>query len=305
MQNQAPKLVIMAAGMGSRFGGLKQMEPVDKEGHSIIDFSMYDARRAGFRDLVFIIKREHDALFRERIGNRMERFFNVEYVYQELTDIPAGCTVPDGRVKPWGPGQAIACCRNVLHGPFAVINSDDFYGRTAFSEIYEFLRTNDDEHCYAMVGYRVRNTVTEFGSVARGVCEVQNGMLMGITERTKIYQRGDHAAYTEDGEHFVDLPGDTIVSMNIWGFTQPTVSEFWTRLGAFFEKEVPLDPLKREFYLPSVVNQQLEEGTARVRVLPCEEVWHGVTYREDLASVKEAICALKAAGVYEERLWPD
>ena len=305
MQNQAPKLVSMAAGMGSRFGGLKQMEPVDKEGHSIIDFSMYDARRAGFRDLVFIIKREHDALFRERIGNRMERFFNVEYVYQELTDIPAGCTVPDGRVKPWGTGQAIACCRNVLHGPFAVINSDDFYGRTAFSEIYEFLRTNDDEHCYAMVGYRVRNTVTEFGSVARGVCEVQNGMLMGITERTKIYQRGDHAAYTEDGEHFVDLPGDTIVSMNIWGFTQPTVSEFWTRLGAFFEKEVPLDPLKREFYLPSVVNQQLEEGTARVRVLPCEEVWHGVTYREDLASVKEAICALKAAGVYEERLWPD
>ena len=305
MQNQAPKLVIMAAGMGSRFGGLKQMEPVDKEGHSIIDFSMYDARRAGFRDLVFIIKREHDALFRERIGNRMERFFNVEYVYQELTDIPAGCTVPDGRVKPWGTGQAIACCRNVLHGPFAVINSDDFYGRTAFSEIYEFLRTNDDEHCYAMVGYRVRNTVTEFGSVARGVCEVQNGMLMGITERTKIYQRGDHAAYTEDGEHFVDLPGDTIVYMNIWGFTQPTVSEFWTRLGAFFEKEVPLDPLKREFYLPSVVNQQLEEGTARVRVLPCEEVWHGVTYREDLASVKEAICALKAAGVYEERLWPD
>ena len=305
MQNQAPKLVIMAAGMGSRFGGLKQMEPVDKEGHSIIDFSMYDARRAGFRDLVFIIKREHDALFRERIGNRMERFFNVEYVYQELTDIPAGCTVPDGRVKPWGTGQAIACCRNVLHGPFAVINSDDFYGRTAFSETYEFLRTNDDEHCYAMVGYRVRNTVTEFGSVARGVCEVQNGMLMGITERTKIYQRGDHAAYTEDGEHFVDLPGDTIVSMNIWGFTQPTVSEFWTWLGAFFEKEVPLDPLKREFYLPSVVNQQLEEGTARVRVLPCEEVWHGVTYREDLASVKEAICALKAAGVYEERLWPD
>ena len=165
MQKQAPKLVIMAAGMGSRFGGLKQMEPVDQEGHSIIDFSMYDARRAGFRDLVFIIKREHEALFRERIGTRMERFFNVEYVYQELTDIPDGCAVPEGRVKPWGTGQAVACCRNVLHGPFAVINSDDFYGRTAFSEIYEFLRTNEDEHCYAMVGYRVRNTVTTFGSV--------------------------------------------------------------------------------------------------------------------------------------------
>ena len=305
MQKQAPKLVIMAAGMGSRFGGLKQMEPVDAEGHSIIDFSMYDARRAGFRDLVFIIKREHETLFRERIGDRMERYFNVEYVYQELTDIPAGYAVPEGRVKPWGTGQAVACCRNVLHGPFAVINSDDFYGRTAFSEIYDFLSTNSDERCYAMVGYRVRNTVTEFGSVARGVCEVQDGMLKGITERTKIYQRGDHAAYTEDGEHFADLPGDTIVSMNLWGFTQPMVSELWARLGAFFEKEVPLDPLKREFYLPSAVNGQLEEGTACVRVLPCEEVWHGVTYREDLASVKEAIRALKAAGVYEERLWPD
>ena len=147
-----PTLVILAAGMGSRFGGLKQMEPVDREGHSIIDFSMYDARRAGFRDLVFIIKREHEALFRERIGTRMERFFHVEYVYQELTDIPAGCEVPEGRIKPWGTGQAVACCRNVLHGPFAVINSDDFYGRTAFSEIYEFLRTNEDPHQYAMVG---------------------------------------------------------------------------------------------------------------------------------------------------------
>ncbi len=305
MQKQAPKLVIMAAGMGSRFGGLKQMEPVDREGHSIIDFSMYDARRAGFRDLVFIIKREHDALFRERIGSRMERFFNVEYVYQELTDLPAGYTVPDGRVKPWGTGQAVACCRNVLHGPFAVINSDDYYGRTAFSTIYEFLSTNDDARCYAMVGYRVRNTVTEFGSVTRGVCEVQDGMLRSITERTKIYQRGDDAAYTEDGEHFVDLPGDTIVSMNIWGFTQPMVTELWTRFGTFLKTEAPLDPLKREFYLPTAVNQQLEEGTARVRVLPCEEAWHGVTYREDLDSVKEAIRALKAAGVYEERLWPD
>ena len=305
MYQDAPKLVIMAAGMGSRFGGLKQMEPVDDEGHSIIDFSMYDARRAGFRDLVFIIKREHEALFRERIGDRMERFFNVEYVYQELTDIPAGCEVPEGRIKPWGTGQAVACCRNVLHGPFAVINSDDFYGRTAFSEIYEFLRTNEDPHQYAMVGYRVRNTVTKFGSVARGVCEVRDGMLVDIVERTKIYQRGEHAVYTEDNETFIDLPGDTIVSMNIWGFTQPMVTELWQRLGTFFAEDVPQDPLKREVYFPVAVNAQLQAGTARVRVLPCEEVWHGVTYREDLASVKDAIRALKAAGVYEERLWPD
>lgn len=305
MDRQKPTLVIMAAGMGSRFGGLKQIEPIDPEGHIIIDFSLFDAWRAGFRDVVFIIKREMEAEFRECIGDRMEQYFHVSYVYQDLDRLPEGIEAPEGRTKPWGTGHALACCKGVVNGPFAVINADDFYGHTAFSEIYDFLAAQTDESKYAMVGYRLKNTVTEFGSVARGVCEVQNGMLMGITERTKIYQRGDHAAYTEDGEHFVDLPGDTIVSMNIWGFTQPTVSEFWTRLGAFFEKEVPLDPLKREFYLPSVVNQQLEEGTARVRVLPCEEVWHGVTYREDLASVKEAICALKAAGVYEERLWPD
>lgn len=305
MHRQAPALVIMAAGMGSRFGGLKQMEPVDTEGHSIIDFSMYDAYRAGFRDLVFIIKREHDALFRERIGSRMERFFHVSYVYQELTDIPDGCAVPEGRVKPWGTGQAVACCRNVLHGPFAVINSDDYYGRTAFQEIYDFLSGNDDPHRYAMVGYRVKNTVTKFGSVARGVCEVQNGLLTGVTERTKIVQRGDKIAFTEDGEHYTALPGDTIVSMNIWGFTEQMVTELWARMPAFFRTDVAQNPLKSEFYLPVVVNQQLQEGTASVQVLPCEEVWHGVTYREDLPSVKEAICALKAAGVYEERLWPD
>lgn len=303
MQNQAPKLVIMAAGMGSRFGGLKQMEPVDKEGHSIIDFSMYDARRAGFRDLVFIIKREHDALFRERIGNRMERFFNVEYVYQELTDIPAGCTVPDGRVKPWGTGQAIACCRNVLHGPFAVINSDDFYGRTAFSEIYEFLRTNDDEHCYAMVGYRVRNTVTEFGSVARGVCEIEDGMLTGVTERTKIFKKGADAEYTEDGEHFFPLAGDTIVSMNLWGFSTRVLDELWARMGAFLTEAMKTNPLKCEYFLPFVVNEQLADKSASVQVLPCEETWYGVTYREDLASVKEAVAKMKAEGIYTEELW--
>ena len=303
MQKQAPKLVIMAAGMGSRFGGLKQMEPVDREGHSIIDFSMYDARRAGFRDLVFIIKREHDALFRERIGNRMERFFNVEYVYQELTDIPDGCTVPEGRVKPWGTGQAVACCRNVLHGPFAVINSDDFYGRTAFSEIYDFLRTNDDEHCYAMVGYRVRNTVTAFGSVARGVCEVQNGMLRGITERTKIYQRGDHAAYTEDGEHYVDLPGDTVVSMNLWGFQQELLEQFVGGFPAFLEENLPKNPLKCEYFLPSVANAQIQKGLGTVRVLPTEDVWYGVTYSEDLQSIKNAIRAMKEQKLYPEELW--
>ena len=303
MQKQAPKLVIMAAGMGSRFGGLKQMEPVDREGHSIIDFSMYDARRAGFRDLVFIIKREHEALFRERIGTRMERFFHVEYVYQELTDIPAGYSVPDGRVKPWGTGQAVACCRNVLHGPFAVINSDDFYGRTAFSEIYDFLAAQTDESKYAMVGYRLKNTVTEFGSVARGVCEIEDGMLTGVTERTKIFKKGADAEYTEDGEHFFPLAGDTIVSMNLWGFSTRVLDELWARMGAFLTEAMKTNPLKREYFLPFVVNEQLADKSASVQVLPCEETWYGVTYREDLASVKEAVARMKTEGIYTEELW--
>ena len=305
MDKQKPALVIMAAGMGSRFGGLKQIEPGDPEGHIIIDFSLFDAWRAGFRNVVFIIKREMEAEFRECIGDRMEQYFHVSYVYQDLDRLPEGIEVPEGRTKPWGTGHALACCKGVVNGPFAVINADDFYGRTAFSEIYDFLAAQTDESKYAMVGYRLKNTVTEFGSVARGVCEVENGMLTSITERMQIYQRGDHAAYTEDGTQFVDLPGDTIVSMNLWGFTQPMVSELWSRLSTFLAQQVPQNPMKCEFYLPNAVNQQLEDGTARVRVLPCEEVWHGVTYREDLASVKEAICALKAAGVYEERLWPD
>ena len=303
MQKQAPKLVIMAAGMGSRFGGLKQMEPVDREGHSIIDFSMYDARRAGFRDLVFIIKREHEALFRERIGTRMERFFHVEYVYQELTDIPAGYSVPDGRVKPWGTGQAVACCRNVLHGPFAVINSDDFYGRTAFSEIYEFLRTNEDPHQYAMVGYRVRNTVTKFGSVARGVCEVQDGMLVDIVERTKIYQRGEHAVYTEDNETFIDLPGDTTVSMNFWGFSPLYLRELARRFPAFLDESLPRNPLKCEYFVPSIVDAQLRAGTADVTMLHTNDAWHGVTYHDDLPDVVAALRALRDAGKYPDNIW--
>ena len=300
-----PCLVIMAAGMGSRFGGPKQTTPVDEYGHFLLHYSLFDAYRAGFRKVVFVVKENTAEEFRESVGPAVAAAFDVRYAYQKLDTLPAGYTVPDGRTKPWGTAHAVLCAAPEIDGPFAVINSDDYYGIEAYRLLYDFLAVPRPERSYAMVGFRLRNTVTANGSVSRGVCTERDGMLESITERTHIEQRGADAAYTEDGEHFVDLPGDTIVSMNIWGFTQPTVSEFWTRLGAFFEKEVPLDPLKREFYLPSVVNQQLEEGTARVRVLPCEEVWHGVTYREDLASVKEAICALKAAGVYEERLWPD
>ena len=298
-----PTLVIMAAGMGSRFGGLKQMTPVDEEGHFIIDFSLYDAYQAGFRRVAFIIKREIEQTFRETIGARMEKWFHVDYVYQELDRLPEGFAVPEGRRKPWGTAHAVACCRGVVEGPFAVINSDDFYGRGAYEEIYRFLTEHETPHHYAMLGYQLRNTVTEFGSVARGVCHVQDGMLLDITERTKIFKRGQNAAYTEDGETFVPLSGDTQVSMNFWGFTPEILDEIWNALPAFLTENLPVNPEKCEFYLPTFVGSRLAEGKVRVRVLPCMETWHGVTYKEDLDSVKSAIGQLKREGKYPARLW--
>ena len=299
-----PVLVIMAAGMGSRFGGLKQIAPVDDQGHIIIDFSLLDAYRAGFRDLVFIIKPELEESFREAIVNRMEKYFNITFVHQTIDKLPEGYSVPADRVKPWGTGHAILCCKDVLDGPFAVINADDFYGPTAFSAIYDYLANNEDESRYAMIGYRVRNTGTENGSVARGVCEVKDGLLTGVTERTKIFKNGADAKFTEDdGKTFTDLPGDTIVSMNLWGFTAKMIRELDERFPAFLDNAIVTNPLKGEYFLPSVVNDQLVAGTATVRVLPCEETWYGVTYREDLDSVKAAIAGMKAKGIYDENLW--
>lgn len=298
-----PTLVIMAAGMGSRFGGLKQMTPVDEEGHFIIDFSLYDAYQAGFRRVAFIIKREIEQTFRETIGARMEKWFHVDYVYQELDRLPEGFAVPEGRRKPWGTAHAVACCRGVVEGPFAVINSDDFYGRGAYEAIYRFLTENKAPHHYAMLGYQLRNTVTEFGSVARGVCHVEDGFLHDITERTKIFKRGQDAAYTEDGETFVPLSGDTQVSMNFWGFTPEILDEIWNAFPAFLAENLPVNPEKCEFYLPTFVGSRLAEKKVSVRVLPCMETWHGVTYKEDLDSVKSAIGALKREGTYPARLW--
>jgi len=297
-----PTLVIMAAGMGSRFGGLKQVTPVDEAGHPIIDYSLYDAWRAGFRRVAFIIKRELEADFRARVGRWAEERFQVSYVFQELDRLPEGFSAPADRVKPWGTGHAVACCRGVVKGPFAVINADDFYGRGAFTAIYDYLRSGAGEGHYAMVGYRVRNTVTENGSVSRGVCETENGLLTGITERSKIFKRGDHAAYTEDGETFVDLPGDTIVSMNLWGFSAGFLDVLWARFPAFLQENLEKNPLKCEYFLPQVVNSQIADGTASVRVLPCEETWYGITYQEDLAAVREAIAGLRRQGVYPPQL---
>ncbi len=303
MKNQEPVLVVMAAGMGSRFGGLKQMTPVDGEGCFIIDYSLYDAYRAGFRRVAFIIKKELEEAFRQTVGHRMERFFEVHYIYQELTRLPEGYAVPEGRQKPWGTAHAVACCRGVVDAPFAAINADDFYGRGAFEAVYRFLKESTDEHAYCMAGYRLRNTLTENGSVARGVCEVENGLLTGVTERTKIFKRGENAAFTEDGETFTELSGDALVSMNFWGFTPHFLDVIWERFPAFLDGGLRENPMKCEFYLPSVVNSELQDGRATVRLLPCDEVWHGVTYKEDLESVVSALAALHREGVYPPRLW--
>lgn len=298
-----PVLVIMAAGMGSRFGGLKQITAVDAQGHSIIDFSLYDARKAGFRKVVFIIKHEIEADFKAAVGKRMEQYFDVRYVFQEVDKLPQGFSVPEGRVKPWGTAHAIACAKDAIDGPFAVLNSDDYYGAHAIQTIYDFLKAEHQPNEHAMVGYLVRNTVTENGYVSRGVCTVRDGFLQEVTERTHIEKRGDDAAYTEDGAHYIDLPGDTIVSMNLWGFQQALLEQFVGGFPAFLEENLPKNPLKCEYYLPAVANAQLQNGLGTVRVLPTQDVWHGVTYSADLQNVISAIQTMKEQKLYPEVLW--
>ena len=298
-----PVLVIMAAGMGSRFGGLKQITSVDPKGHIIIDFSMYDAWKAGFRKVVFIIKHEIEEDFKAAVGRRMEQYFDVRYVFQEIDKLPEGFSVPEGRVKPWGTAHAIACAKDAIDGPFAVLNSDDYYGTNAMAAVFNFLKEEHRPGEHAMVGYLVRNTVTESGYVSRGVCTVKDGLLQEVTERTHIEKRGSDAAYTEDGEHYVDLPGDTIVSMNLWGFQQELLNEFVNGFPAFLQENLPKNPLKCEYFLPSVVNAQLQRGTGTIHVLPTDDVWHGVTYSEDLQSVMDAIADLKKQKIYPDELW--
>ena len=296
-----PTFVLMAAGMGSRFGGLKQITPVDDEGHMIIDFSLFDARRAGFKKVVFIIKHAIEEDFKARIGRRMEKYFDVQYVYQELDMLPEGYTVPEGREKPWGTGHAVSCLEGVVDGPFAVANSDDYYGESAIRAIYDFLMEERGGREHAMVGYVLRNTVTENGYVARGVCDVREGLLRGIVERTHIEKCGSEAVFTEDGEHYEPLSGDSIVSMNLWGFQYEALHEFPARFRRFLDTNT--NPLKGEYFIPYVVDQFLREGKDTIRVLPTAETWYGVTYREDLQAVRDAVARMKAEGRYPQHLW--
>lgn len=302
-----PVLVIMAAGMGSRYGGLKQIDPVDEQGHIIMDFSIFDAKRAGFEKVVFIIKKENEADFKEAVGNRMAEQMEVAYVYQDLHNIPEGFEVPEGRVKPWGTAHAVLSAIDEIDGPFAVINADDYYGRDAFHVIYDYLATHedDDKYRYTMVGYKLENTVTDNGHVARGVCDTNEaGELVRITERTRIEKRNGGIAYSEDdGASWTELPGDTLVSMNMWGFTRSILDEIKAGFPAFLEKGLVSNPMKCEYFLPAVVSTLLEEGRATVAVLASADKWYGVTYKEDKPVVVQAIKKMKAEGRYPEKLW--
>ena len=299
---QEPTLVILAAGMGSRFGGLKQITAVDDHGHAIIDFSLYDAYRAGFRKVVFIIKHEIEEDFKNRVGRRMEKYFDVKYVYQQLDVLPEGYAVPEGRVKPWGTGHAVMCCAGVVDGPFAVINADDFYGPSAYSTLFDFLKEDRADNEHAMVAYELRKTVTENGSVARGICSVENGYLTDVVERTHIEKRGDDAAFTEDGVNFVPVSGDVPVSMNFWGFGKSMLRELQDRFPAWLDENLPKNPLKCEYFLPFVANSIIKEGLGTVRILNCHETWHGITYKEDMDSVVNYLAELRRQGVYPEAL---
>ena len=305
-----PVLVVMAAGMGSRFGGLKQLEPIDDNGHVILDYSVYDAHRAGFDTVVFVIKPEIEKDFREKVGERMSKVMDVKYVFQLSDDLPEGYAVPEGRVKPWGTAQAVLAARHVVDGPFAVINADDYYGPEGFEEIYNYLIHHPDGNGlyeYAMVGYLLKNTLTENGSVARGVCtETASGYLHSVVERTKIFKGETGPVYTEDdGTTWHELSDDDVVSMNLWGFQKSYLEEAWAGFPAFLDKAIAENPLKGEYYLPSVVSSLLSQHKARVKVLRSNDRWYGVTYKEDKPGVEEALKDLREKGLYPEFLWEE
>ena len=284
-------LVVMAAGMGSRFGGLKQVEPIGPKGEALLDFSAYDAKKAGFTKVVFIIKHEIEKEFKELVGKRIEKIIDVEYAFQEIDKLPDGYKAPVDRAKPWGTGHAIYCCRDIVKTPFAVINADDYYGKSAFEKIYNHLKEEKNDYC--MVGFRLANTLTENGSVSRGVCEIVDGKLKAVTERTKIVD----CKYTEDDVNWIPLSPDTVVSMNMWGFT-PDIFKYIERdLITFLNEKI--DVPKAEFYLPSVASNVINNNEKDVTVLVAEDKWYGVTYKEDKDDVVKAIAEKIKAGEYE------
>lgn len=296
--NKEPYLVILAAGMGSRYGGLKQMDSVDDNGHVIIDYSIYDAIEAGFKNIVFIIKKSIEDEFKKRIGNRIEEIANVYYVYQEVNTLPDGYSVPANREKPWGTAHSIMQIKDVVDAPFAVINADDYYGKSSYSLLYKYLTEDIKPNEGCMIGYVLKNTISMHGHVARGVCKVENGELRHIDEIKKIEVHGDKIEF-ESGETWKELPGDSVVSMNMWGFNAELVDGVSKRFAAFLDEELDINPLKCEFLLPEVVQSLLRNGELKVNVLTSTEKWFGVTYKEDKEGVVAAFKELRDKGLYD------
>jgi len=303
--NSTITLIIMAAGMGSRYGGLKQLDPIGPNGELLIEYSVYDALRAGFDRVVFVIKESIEEAFRAQIGRAVEPHCETVYVYQRLDDLPEGFSVPAEREKPWGTGHATFSCRHVVDEPFAVLNADDFYGPSSYQILADYLRQAEDEeqYDYCMVGYKLKNTLSEHGYVSRGVCRVDDdGYLVDVRERTHIERFEDAIKYTEDGERWIMLPEDTIVSMNMWGFTPSLFAELDARFEAFLQANQD-NISQTEFFLPNVVGDLINEGQARVNVLATDERWFGVTYHEDKTWVKRSIRERIEQGLYPEDLW--
>lgn len=303
-----PVLVVMAAGMGSRYGGLKQIDPVGPNGEIIIDYSLFDAKKAGFESVVFIIKKEIEQDFKETVGARIPQGMEAIYVYQDVNDLPDGYCLPDGRVKPWGTAHAVCAARDVIDSPFVVINADDYYGSESFKVIYEYLSRaeNSDVYNFAMVAYELENTLTENGYVSRGICSTDaNDMLLSVVEHTQIEKDGDWGAkFTEDGgETWDSLDPYSLVSMNLWGFTPDFIREAWEGFPEFLDSIIETNPLKGEYYLPSVVTKLINTGKATVKVLHSDEKWYGVTYKEDKPMVQKALNRMHEIGTYPSTLW--
>ena len=301
-----PVLVVLAAGMGSRYGGLKQIDPVGVKGEAILDYSIFDAHRAGFETVVIIIKKAIEKDFMETVGKRLEKApVEIRYAFQELNKLPAGYAVPEGRTKPWGTSHAVLCAAEAIDGaPFAVINSDDYYGASAYKVMYDYLSQITDPYGYCMVGYELGKTVTDNGSVARGICETDdNGFLTVVTERTRIEKYSGGIHFTEDGENWVDVPADTTVSMNMWGFMPSFLEEINARFSAFLDKALPENPLKCEYFLPIPIAQLIQEKKATVKVLTSPDRWFGVTYAADKPAVVAELRKMTDEGKYPAGLW--
>ena len=300
-----PILLIMAAGLGSRYGGLKQIDKIGPNGEILLELAVHDAIKAGFEKIVCILREEIEEEFKELIGNKLEKYAEIRYAIQKIDNLPQGYTVPTGRTKPWGTGQAILCAKDVVDAPFVAINADDFYGQEAFNKIYKFLTTNNDENMYGMIGYKLCNTLSENGHVARGVCKVRDGYLEEVVERTKIIKKGESAFYTEDEVNWTELESSSPVSMNMWAFNTNIFEALEDQFKTFLDIEAIKDPKKSEYFIPSVVSSLLANNKIKVKVMESKDKWYGVTYQEDKYIVRAAIENMIKEGIYHENIWEE